>query len=107
MWFFSGLIESSMDSERAAIPITLAELTMTREVEQLGHLLGTSIGMTGVWESALRITELVEEGVAHRVNCRKTLSWSVLEERRNELDGVIGCLAEDLPQHQLLFSRHP
>lgn len=73
------------------------KLTVTREVEQLGHLLGASVGVTRVRETALRVTELIKEWMAHCIDRRKTLSWSILEECGNELNGVIGCLAEDLP----------
>lgn len=97
-------MESSIDNERAEIPATLAGLTVTRKVEQFGHLLGASVGVAGVGEPTLRIAELIEERVAHCVNRRKTLGWRVLKERRDQLDGIIGCLAEDLLRHQTPFS---
>lgn len=52
---------------------------MTREVEELRHLLGSTSSMTRVRETTVRSTQLVKEGVNHGVDRGKTLSGSVLE----------------------------
>lgn len=69
---------------------------MTREVEKLGHLFRPSVGMAGVWEASLRITKLIKERMAHGIDGRETLGWSILEESSNELNSIIGSLAENL-----------
>lgn len=74
----------------------LGVLTVPGEIEQLRHLLGACIRMTGVREATLRVAELIKERVTHSINSRETLGRSVLKESGNELDCVVGCLAEDL-----------
>lgn len=69
---------------------------MTREVKKLGHLFRPSIRMARVWKAGLKITKLVKERMAHGINGRETLGWSILEERCDQLNGLVGSLAENL-----------
>lgn len=49
------------------------------------------VGEPGSW-----IPQFVEEGMAHGLNGRQSLGRSVFQERRDEVNGLRGCLAEDL-----------
>lgn len=44
--------------------------------------------MAGVGEAAVRIAELVEEGVDHGIDGRETLSRRVLEQRGDQIDSL-------------------
>jgi len=58
------------------------------KIEKTRQVLGTAIRMAGVREAAVRIAELVKEGVDHGIDGRETLSWGVLEQRRDQIDGL-------------------
>lgn len=69
---------------------------MVVEVEELGHVLGGTSGVTRIRESGVGISQLVEEGVNHGFDGRQTLCRCVLEELGNKINGTGVCLAEDL-----------
>lgn len=54
--------------------------------------------MTRVGESGARIAQLVEEGVDHGIDGREPLGGGILEEARDQLDGVLVGLAEDFAE---------
>ena len=53
---------------------------MVAEFEEVGHILRCAIGVAGVRQLEVRISELIEEWVNHGLNCGKTLSRRVLEQ---------------------------
>ena len=61
---------------------------MLVEIEKTRQVLGTAIRMAGVGEAAVRITELVKEGVDHGIDGRETLSRGVLEQRGDQIDSL-------------------
>lgn len=69
---------------------------MVSEVVQLRHITSGSVGVTRVWETRVRVPQLVKEGVYHRIDSRKTLSWRVLEEFGDQIDRVGISLSEHL-----------
>lgn len=73
-----------------------SELTMTRKIEKRGQILDWTIWVTRIRESGRRISQLIKERVNHSINGRQSLGGSVLEEARNQLDGIRLSLAEDL-----------
>ena len=77
-----------------------ARPTVTREVEQLRHFLGTTSGMARIWKSTIRSSKLVKEGVNHGHDRRATLGRGVLEKSRDQLNRICGRFAEHLDTHQ-------
>lgn len=75
---------------------------MTREVEQLWHLLSTTSCMARIGESTIRSPKLIEEGMYHGLNGRETLGRSVLEKSRDQLNRVCGRFTEHLDTDQYL-----
>ena len=69
---------------------------MPREVEEGWHLLGRAIGVTRIGKATIRVTELIEERMAHCLNSRKALCGCVLEQSRDQIDRFGGCFAKDL-----------
>lgn len=69
---------------------------MPREVEESGQVLGRVVVVSRVGEPSSRIPQFVEEGMAHGFNGRQPLGRSVFQEGRDEVNGLWGCLAEDL-----------
>jgi len=58
------------------------------EIEKTRQILGTAVRMAGVGEAAVRIAELVKEGVDHGIDGRETLSRRVLEQRGDQIDSL-------------------
>lgn len=71
-------------------------LTMTGKVEKLGQIPHLTGAVPRVGQLGVRVAQLVEEGVDHGVDGRLSLGGRVLEQPRNEVDGVAVGLAEDL-----------
>ena len=69
---------------------------MTREVEQLWHLLGTTRSMARIGESTIRSSKLVEKRMNHGLDGREALSRGVLEKSGYQLYGIWGRFAEHL-----------
>jgi hypothetical protein len=69
---------------------------MVAEFEEVGHILRCAIGVAGVRQLEVRISELIEEWVNHGLNCGKTLSRRVLEQFRDQVDRVRVSLPKDL-----------
>ena len=69
---------------------------MVVEVEELRHVLGGTSRVTGVRESGVGVSQLVEEGMNHGFNGGQTLCRRVLKELGNKIDGTGVGLAEDL-----------
>ncbi len=61
--------------------------TMFVKVKKLGHLLRCPIRMTRIWEATLRISQFVEERMAHGINRREALRRGILEQGRNQING--------------------
>jgi len=78
---------------------------MTREIEQSRHIFDLASRMARIWESSVWIAELIKERMHHSINRGKSLSWSVLEETGNELDGIIVSFAENLVERMRLDLR--
>lgn len=72
------------------------ELTVLREIEKPWHRFGGTVGVTRIREAAARVTKLVEERMAHRINCREALGRRVLKQSRDQIDGFSGSLTENL-----------
>ena len=71
-------------------------LTVSREVEEIGQLPGETTGMTGVWKTRVRISQLVKEGMDHGVNRGEPLGGGIFEEGADKVDGIMGSFAENL-----------
>lgn len=69
---------------------------MAGEVEKLGHVTGRSVWMTRVWKTNVWLTELIKEWMAKSLNGGKTLGGSVLEKSSDQVNCLVGGLAEDL-----------
>lgn len=69
---------------------------MTGEVEKLGHVTGRSIWMTRVWKTNVWLAELIKEWMAKSLDGGKTLGGSVLQESGDQVNCLMGGLAEDL-----------
>lgn len=52
---------------------------MFGKVKELGHLFRRAIGMTGIREATVGITELIKKLVAHCLDSRETLSRCVFK----------------------------
>lgn len=66
------------------------------ELEKVGHILGRTVRVARIRQLDIRVPQLIEEWVDHRLNSGKTLSRCVLEQFRDEVDCVGISLAEDL-----------
>lgn len=69
---------------------------MASEVEERRKIAGRSIRMTRVRETGVGISQLIEERMSHGLDSGKTLSRGILQERSDQVDRVVGSLAEDL-----------
>ena len=72
------------------------KLTMAREIKQPWHLFRSSVRMTRVRKSALGIPQLVKERMTHGIDCRETLRWCILQERRNQINSIVRCFTKHL-----------
>lgn len=71
---------------------------MLVEVEQWWQWLQLASSMPRVRELGIRITELIKEGVDHRINGPQALRGSVFEELGDQVDCISVGLAEDLAE---------
>ena len=69
---------------------------MVAEFEEVGHILRCAIGVAGVRQLEVRISELIEEWVNHGLNCGKTLSRRVLEQFGDQINRIGIGLSEHL-----------
>ena len=69
---------------------------MPCEIEETRQWLGTTVETARIGEAGCGMAELIEERVAHSVDCRETLSGGVLEESRDEINGISRGLTENL-----------
>lgn len=69
---------------------------MMRKVVQLWQITNRPVRVTRVGQAGVGISQLVEEGVDHGINRRKTLCGSVLEQLGDQVDGVGVRLPENL-----------
>ena len=74
-------------------------LTVLREVEQIWQLFHASVGVPGIGKATVRVTKLVEEGMAHCLYGGETLGWGILEQSCDEVDGFGRRLPEYLIPH--------
>lgn len=70
--------------------------TMATKVKELGQVFQRSARVTGVGETGLGIAKLVKERMYHGLDGRLSLGWRVLEQTRDEIDGIVVSLAEHL-----------
>lgn len=68
---------------------------MTGEVEEDWEILESTAWVTRIWELGGWVAKLVEEWMNHGVGSGQALSWCVLEEAGDEVNGVRVCLSED------------
>jgi hypothetical protein len=71
-------------------------LTVMGKVVQLRQIASRSVGVTRVWQAGAWIPQLIEEGVYHSINSRKTLCWRVLEQLGDQIDRIGISLSEHL-----------
>lgn len=69
---------------------------MVGKFEEIGHILRCTVGVAGVRQLDVRISELIEEWVNHCLNCGKTLGRRVLEQFRDQVDRIRISLPKDL-----------
>jgi len=69
---------------------------MPREIEQIWEILDGAIGVTRIWKPSVWISEFVEERVTHSFDSRQSLGRRVLQESRDEVDGFLCSLPENL-----------
>jgi hypothetical protein len=70
--------------------------TVMGEVVQLRHIAGGSVRVTRVWQTRVRISQLIKERVHHGVDGRQTLGWRVFEQFRDQIDRIRISLPEHL-----------
>ncbi len=78
---------------------------MTGEIEKGGQILDWAIWMTRVREAGRGLSQLVKEWVNHSIDGRQSLGGGILEEARNQLNGVRVSLAEDFVERVRLDLR--
>ena len=71
-----------------------------REIEEFGKFANRRIGMTRVGETGVGVSQLIEEWMGNGLDGRKTAGGSVLQESSDQVNGLVGSLAEDL-EHSL------
>lgn len=79
--------------------ITAHGHTVAREFEERRQISDGTVLMTRVWETRIRISEFVKERVNHCFDGGEPLSRSILQQARDEVDGIRVCLAEHLQGH--------
>jgi len=104
-WLSWGAIDSSGKCQFSKYAIFESELTMAREIKECGQILDWAIWMTRIRKSGRGISQLIKEWVNHSINGRQSLGGSVLEQARNQLNGVRISLAEDLVERVRLDLR--
>jgi hypothetical protein len=52
--------------------------------------------MAGIRKFSVRIPQFIEKGMDHRFDCRESLCRRVLEKPRDQIDGVLVGLTENL-----------
>ena len=70
--------------------------TMPGEIKKIGKLPCCPGRVTRVRQPSIRISQLVEEGLNHGIDGRKSLCRRVLEKGRNEINGVVRRFAKHL-----------
>ena len=78
---------------------------MAREIKEGRQILDRAIWMTRIRESGRGLSQLIKEWVNHSVDGRQSLGGGILEEARNQLNGVRVSLAEDLVERMRLNLR--
>jgi hypothetical protein len=70
--------------------------TVPREIKQVRQFPRRPCRVTRIRQAGTRIPQLVEEGLNHGINGRKSLCRRVLEKGRNEVNGVVRRFAKHL-----------
>jgi hypothetical protein len=89
-------MDNSAGSQSCEELETLRKLTMTVKVEQRRQILHGTIGMAGVWELGVGVSELIKEWMTHGLDGGETLGGSILEKTRDQVDRFRRGFAEDL-----------
>ena len=76
---------------------------MVGKVVQLRQIASRSIGVTRVWQTCGWIPQLIEKGVYHGIDRRKTLCGRVLEQFGDQIDRV----GISLSEHLVIVSKKP
>lgn len=69
---------------------------MTREIKERGQVFGGVVVMTRIWQAGSRISQLIEERMAHSLNGRQSLCGCVFQEGGDQVDRLRRCLSEYL-----------
>lgn len=82
-----------------------SKLTMACEVEEIREVSHLASAMSRVRQFRGRSTKFVKERVHHGVHSRLSLSWRVLEQSGDQVNGIGVGLAEDLVERMRLDLR--
>lgn len=69
---------------------------MLGEIEKVGKLPRGTVGVPGVGQAGVGVSELVEERMAHRLDRGETLRWCVFQQSRDQIDRLMRSFPEDL-----------
>lgn len=75
---------------------------MTGEVKQRGQLPWRAIGMTRIRQPGVGVPKFVEEGMAQCLHGGQALRRRILQESRDQINGLVGSSPEDLGSIQRL-----
>ncbi len=68
---------------------------MSREVKQGRKFTRSATCMSGIRKTCTGISQFVEERLNHRIDCRQSLGWCVLQKSRDQID----CIWRSLPKN--------
>ena len=69
---------------------------MSREIEKIRQVPGPIVGVPRIRQFGLRIPKLIEERMAHGLDRGQALGWSVFQQSRDQINGLVGGLLENL-----------